>query len=223
MKYFFNLFFLNFKISLYNINNFGTTIFFYLLSVCLFPLSLGEYFYNNTTLIITTLWINIILSILLTLDIIFKEEYQKGILDFIIVTSKTFHIIILTKILIHLIIIILPLIIITPFLGIFFGLTYVESIILFFSLILASPALIMLGMIGTSLTITLSKGGILLTILILPLYIPILIFGTTSVITLQYGTNIVLANLSMLTAISSLCFLFIPTIIIIILKIGILS
>lgn len=217
----FNFFYLYFKLFLRSINEFGISFFFYVIVVCLFPISLGNYFFKSTFLIPCVLWISVLLAILLSLDALYKVEYTNGIFDQYVVNYSSFRLLILIKFLSHWILVVLPLLIITPVLGLFFGMSYQESFVLFCSLLVGTPALVMLGSIGVSLVITLPQGGMLLLILILPLYIPILIFGSSSVLMIGYGIFFVLSNLALLLALSIFCVLISPFIITRIIKLSI--
>ncbi len=223
LKNFFKFFFLNCKISLRHTNSLGITLFFYINTIFLFPLCIGDYFLHNILLITSVFWINIILAILLTLDVIYRTDYTNGTLDYIIIYPQKLKLLILAKAFSHWVLVVLPLIIITPFFGFSFGLNIFESLILFLSLFIGTPALILIGMFGVSLTLTTSKGGMLLSLLILPFYIPIVIFGISSIVAINYGINIILANLSILLSFTILSWLFFPHVIMLTLKIGVCS
>jgi heme exporter protein B len=154
-----------------------------------------------------------VLSILLTLDGLFKIDYENGFFDHYLLCDYPLFFLIFTRILTHWIIVVLPLVFITPLLGLGFNLDKMEVLILFLSLLCGTPGLCFLGGIGVSLVLTLPRGGVLLTFLVLPFYIPILIFGTSSVLLFNYGLSVSVAQLAVLLLITIFSMLLAPFVI----------
>lgn len=218
---FLNFFFNYCKILICNIHKFGSIFFFYLLIIFLFPLSLGYIILANTLLISAILWIAIVLSTVLTLDILYKIDYDNGILDYFFLNPQKQLTITFAKMCAHWFIIILPLILIAIIFSFLLNLNIEKILVLFFSFLIGTPALVMLGTIGISLLLAHSQTNILLSLIVIPLYIPTLLFGITTITSFDYGFSVVFGNLSVLLAITIFCFIVSPYIIIFILKIGI--
>lgn len=149
------------------------------------------------------LWIGAALSSLISLDRLFHADAEDGSLDLLLSLPLPLELVVLAKTIAHWISSILPLILISPFLAMMLGLPADAIGGLAIALLIGSPAFSLLGAIGAALTINTRRGGLLLTILVLPLYIPTLIFGVQSVgAGPGAGTDAITANLMLLTAIT---------------------
>ena len=126
-------------------------------------------------------WISCLLICVLNLETIFREDYDDGSLDMFIVNDKYMEREIIAKILSHWILSNLPVVIIAPIISIILGLDVTTSFVLFMTLIIGTPTLSLIGSIAAALTISLKRNKILISIIVLPMYIPILIFGTSAV------------------------------------------
>lgn len=126
-------------------------------------------------------WISCLLICVLNLETIFREDYDDGSLDMFIVNDKYMEREIIAKILSHWILSNLPVVIIAPIISIILGLDVTTSFVLFMTLIIGTPTMSLIGSIAAALTISLKKNKILISIIVLPMYIPILIFGTSAV------------------------------------------
>ena len=124
------------------------------------------------------LWVCALLSCLLSLDRIFVLDFEDGTLDLLAVAPLPLEAIVLVKSLAHWITTGLPLTLIAPATGIFLGLSTEAYFGVMLSLLAGTPALSMIGAFGAALTLGVRRGGLLLSILVLPLYIPTLIFGS---------------------------------------------
>ena len=126
------------------------------------------------------LWIGALLSCLLSLDRIFATDYEDGSLDLLATSPLPLEGLVATKALSHWLTTGLPLTLVAPVFGIFLNLTPEAYATLVFSLALGTPALSMIGAFGAALTVGLKRGGLLMSLLVLPLYVPTLIFGATA-------------------------------------------
>ena len=126
-------------------------------------------------------WISCLLICVLNLETIFREDYDDGSLDMFIVNDKYLEREIIAKVLSHWILSNLPVVIIAPIISIILGLDVTTSFVLFMTLIIGTPTMSLIGSIAAALTISLKKNKILISIIVLPMYIPILIFGTSAV------------------------------------------
>ena len=127
------------------------------------------------------IWISCLLICVLNLETIFKDDYEDGTLDMFVVNDKYLELDIIAKVLSHWILSNLPVVIIAPLLFIVLGLDTGTSYVLFITLLVGTPTMSLVGSIAAALTISLKKNKILISIIVLPMYIPILIFGTSAV------------------------------------------
>ena len=155
----------------------------YLLIIILFFNISISYVSKNLILELTPLmiWLSCLLVSVLNLESIFKEDYEDGTLDYFI-SSNSFHeSVVVAKIFSHWILTTLPVVVISPIVSLLLGIDYQTTLILFLSLMIGTPTMSLLGSIAAALTLTLKRGKILLAIIVLPMYVPILIFGTSAV------------------------------------------
>lgn len=221
-KLFIDIFSIDIKIYFRSNGDWFSSVFFYIISSILFPLSIGYEFKQVSFISPCLIWISALFAILLSFNNLFRDDYNFGIFEQIILSPYSFEFLLFIKVITHWFITCVPLLIVTPFIGLIFNLSFNEIVILFLSLFFGTPALSMLGAIGVSFTIMLSNNGLLLSILILPFYIPILILGSSSVILFGEGYS-VLGQLSILIIFEILIFLFSPFIISKIIKLNLLS
>ena len=134
-----------------------------------------------TELLPLMVWMSCLLICILNLETIFREDYDDGTLDMFIINDKHMERDIIAKIMSHWILSNLPIAIIAPILTIILGLDTDTSFVLFITLLIGTPTMSLIGSIAAALTISLKKNKILVSIIVLPMYIPILIFGTSAV------------------------------------------
>lgn len=159
-----------------------TPILFFIIIICLFPLAIGSHSKLLNQIAPGVIWVAALLSILLSIDTIFKSDLQEGFLDLLLLSSYPLSLLVLAKTISHWLLYCLPLIIISPILGLLLQLTLYQEYALVMSLLLGTPVLSLLGAIGAALVVGIRGAGLLLPVLIMPLYIPILIFGTGTII-----------------------------------------
>jgi heme exporter protein B len=126
------------------------------------------------------LWISALLATLLGLDRLFQADAEDGSLDLILLSEAPLELVVLVKCLAHWLLTGLPLVVASPLFGLMLGLDARTLGFVAASLAVGTPALTLIGAIGAALTVGLRRGGLLLAILILPLSIPILIFGVAA-------------------------------------------
>lgn len=155
-------------------------LFFILVSV-LFPFAVG----SDTKLLMEistgVVWVAALLSSMLSLDSVFKQDYQDGTLEEMILSAHPTAILVLAKVLAHWLMTGLPLLLVSPILAMMLGMPENGIFILMATLLLGTPVLSLVGSIGVALTVGLRTGGVILSLLILPLYIPVLIFGSGAI------------------------------------------
>ena len=127
------------------------------------------------------IWISCLLICILNLETIFKEDYDDGTLEMFLIKDDEIEFGILIKILSHWLLSNLPIVIVAPLIVMVLGLDTTTTLTLFITLLIGTPTMSLIGSIAAALTISLRKNKILVSIIVLPLYIPILIFGTSAV------------------------------------------
>ena len=127
------------------------------------------------------IWISCLLICILNLETIFKEDYDDGTLEMFLIKDDEIELGILIKILSHWLLSNLPIVIVAPLIAMVLGLDTATTLTLFITLLIGTPTMSLIGSIAAALTISLRKNKILVSIIVLPLYIPILIFGTSAV------------------------------------------
>lgn len=158
-----------------------TTLFFFVIVVSLFPLSIGPEMKTLRLIAPGVVWVAALLASMLSLNRLFAADYQDGTLEQMLLAPQPLALIVLGKIVAHWLVSGLPLALMAPILGMQFDLPPEALGILFLALLLGTPILSLIGAIGAALTLGLRGGGVLLSLLVLPLYIPALIFGAGAV------------------------------------------
>ncbi|MEP3431421.1 MAG: heme exporter protein CcmB [Roseibium sp.] len=126
------------------------------------------------------LWIGALLATLLGLDRLFQADNDDGTLDLMLMAGRPLELVVLIKCAAHWTATGLPLVVAAPLLGIFLNLDPVSMAAVTATLLVGTPALTLIGAIGASLTVSMRRGGLLLAVLVVPLAIPVLIFGVSS-------------------------------------------
>lgn len=186
-----------------------STLFFFLIVVSLFPLGIGPE--TNLLRLIApgVVWVAALLASMLSLGRLFANDYQDGTLEQLLLTPQPLYLVVLGKVLALWLVSGAPLALISPLLGIQFGLSGDTLFVLVVSLLIGTPVLALIGSIGAALTLGLRGGGLLISILVLPLYIPVLIFGAGAVDASIIGSG-VQGSLSLLGALLVLSLVFAP-------------
>lgn len=169
------------KISLRHSDDILNPLLFFIIVITLFAISVGAMPNTLKTIAPGVIWVAALLSTLLSLERLFKNDYQDGTLEQLLLSPCPVFILVLAKIFAHWLVTSLPLILLAPLLAMMMNLHPDGYLALFLSLLIGTPILSLLGAIGVALTVALKKGGVLLSLLILPLYIPVLILATAAV------------------------------------------
>lgn len=155
-------------------------VLFFLTVVVLMPFAVGPDLALLQRLGPAILWLGALLASLLTLDRLFMADHDDGSLDLILMSRTPLELICVAKALAHWLASGLPLIVATPVLGLLLNLDGRSTVAVAATLLAGTPALTLTGMIGAALGVTLRRGGLLLAVLVLPLSIPVLIFGVAA-------------------------------------------
>jgi len=157
------------------------TLFFFIIVVSLFPLGVGPEPQLLRTIAPGVVWVAALLASMLALGRTFGNDFQDGTLEQLLLTPQPLFLIVLAKVLAQWIVSELPLVLVAPVLGMQFGLSQNTIWIMTLSLLLGTPVLSLIGSIGAALTLGLRAANVLVALLVLPLYIPVLIFGAGAI------------------------------------------
>lgn len=186
-----------------------SVFFFFIIAASLFPLGLGADPKLLHAIAPSVLWVCALLSCMLSLPRMFAADYVDGTLEQLIISNQPTLLIALMKILAHWVLSGLPLVLVAPLIGLQFNLNVNELQVLALSLLLGTPTLSLIGSIGAALTLGLRGGGVLIALLVLPLYIPVLVFGAGAVNAVSVGMS-ASGGLSLLGAMLALAMVFAP-------------
>lgn len=156
-------------------------LWFFIIVITLFPLSIGPEPNLLARIAAGIVWVAALLSALLSLERLFRDDFSDGSLEQMMLMPTPLSVLVLAKVIAHWLLTGLPLIIISPLLAILLSLDVTTWLAIVLTLLLGTPTLSFLGAVGVALTVGLQKGGVLLSLLILPLYIPVLIFATSAI------------------------------------------
>jgi len=173
---------------------------FFILVITLFPLGIGAKPQLLQSIAPGIIWVSALLAAMLSLDNLFRSDFDDGSLEQIILSPYPTSLLILAKIIAHWLVTGLPLLLMAPLLAVFLGMSTAAINILLVTLLLGTPVLSLIGAIGVALTVGLRRGGMILSLLVLPLYVPVLIFASNAVEMASSGLP-VMAQLNILTAI----------------------
>lgn len=154
---------------------------FFVIVVSLFPMGVSPESKILSTIAPGVIWVAALLATMLALDTMFRSDYDDGSLEQLLLSPHPVSVLVLAKVLAHWLVTGLPLLFLAPLLGVLLFLPGEAMPVLVASLALGTPVLSLIGGIGMALTVGLRRGGVLLSLLVLPLYIPVLIFGANAV------------------------------------------
>lgn len=194
-------------------------VLFFVLVAVLFPLAMIPDLKILQAIGPGILWVAALLAVLLSLTRLFQPDYDDGNLEQWLFSASPLSLLIFAKITAHGFMLCIPLLVISPLLALLFHLSGHIILVLIITLMLGTPLLTLLGAIGAALTVSLRHSGLLLPLIVLPLYIPPLIFATSALSAAQAGFSAA-ASLAWLGALLSLALVLAPWVSAIILKIG---
>jgi heme exporter protein B len=154
---------------------------FFVLVVTLFPLAIGPSPETLQGIGGGVIWVAAILSLLLGMERMFRDDFADGSLEQYMLSSTPLYMFVVVKVLTHWLMHIVPLFLISPLLALFLNLTFDMYVALMFTLLLGTPLISFIGGIGVALTLGLHRGGVLLALLLIPIFIPLLIFATSAI------------------------------------------
>lgn len=158
-----------------------TVLAFFVITVTLFPLGVGPAPTVLARIAVGVVWVTALLATMLSLERLFQTDYEDGSLDLLLLTPLPLELLVLAKVAAHWALTGLPLILAAPILAALMNMPGDGYPVLIASMVLATPTLSLIGAVGASLTLGARRGGALVSLLVLPLYIPVLIFAVAAV------------------------------------------
>lgn len=162
-------------------------LFFFVMVMAMFPLAVTPEQSLLSTMAPGIIWVAALLAVLLSVDGLFRADHDSGALEQMLVAPVSLYLPVVAKLLAHWLCSGLPLALMSPVLGYMLFLDGDAINVTFKSLLLGTPVLTMVGAMGAALTVGLRNSGVLLTLLVLPLYVPVLVFGAGAIVYAQDG------------------------------------
>jgi heme exporter protein B len=158
-----------------------TAVFFFVVVAALFPLGIGPELNTLRLVAPGVLWVGALLSSMLALQRLFEADYRDGTLEQMALSPASMPLLVGAKMLAHWLVAGVPLVLLAPVLGLQFDLSTDALLTLTVALLIGTPILSLVGGIGAALTLGVRGGGVLLSLLVLPLFVPVLVFGAGAV------------------------------------------
>ncbi len=164
-----------------NLNYIFLPMIFFFLIISVFPLVLGPDKALLSKIIPGIIWITVILTTLLSSNNFFKDDYDNGIIETYLTCDISIELLLFIRILMCWLFTCFPIIFFIPLVSILFSMSFESTLTVFLTLIIGTPILISLGLFGSALTLGVAKNNILTPIIIVPFYIPVLIFSASAI------------------------------------------
>jgi heme exporter protein B len=197
------------QVALRRQSDVAAVFFFFIIAASLFPLGSGSDPKLLSAMAPSVLWVTALLSCMLSLSRMYASDYADGTLEQTLLSNQPTVLIVLMKILAHWVLSGLPLVFVAPLIGLQFNLGGAQLQVLAVSLLMGTLALSLIGSIGAALTLGIRGTGVLIAILVLPLYIPVLVFGAGAVNAVSIGMS-PNGALSLLGAVLAMALVFAP-------------
>ena len=181
MSHFFAIVRRDLRLALSRGSDTGTVVVFFVLTITLFPLGVGPELNILARIAAGTIWVAALLAAMLSMDSLFRADHEDGSLDLLALGPLPTEILVLAKCLAHWLTTGVPLVAAAPVLAVLLNMDAEGFAVLVISMLLGTPALSLIGSVGAALTVTLKRGGVLLSLLVLPLVTPVLIFGVSAI------------------------------------------
>ena len=162
-------------------SEFANPLLFFILVITLFPLAVGAVPELLARIAPGIIWVAALLAAMLSLDSIFRSDFDDGTLEQLLMSAHPMPVLVLAKVCAHWLVTGVPLLLVSPLLAEMLGMPQAAQGILLLTILIGTPVLSLVGSIGVALTVGLPKGGIILSLLVLPLYVPVLIFASGAI------------------------------------------
>ena len=179
------------ELSVYfrNLNNIFLPLIFFFLIISIFPLVLGPEKKLFDKIIPGIIWITTILTTILTSNNFFKDDFNNGIIEIYLTSDSSIELILFLKIISSWFFTCLPIIVFIPLVSLLFNISFDSALVILATLIIGTPVLISIGIFGSALTMGLSKNNILIPVIVVPFYIPVLIFSASAIEAVSIGLS----------------------------------
>ncbi len=177
----------------------GMVVLFFVLTAALFPFGVGPEANLLARIAPGVIWVTALLAVLLSLERLFLADYEDGALELLALSPLPLELIVLAKALAHWLTTGLPLVLATPLLALLYNMDPAGLPVLILAMALGTPSLSLIGAIGAALALGARRGGVLIPLLVLPLSVPVLIFGVGAIDAALAGSG-TKANLMFLAA-----------------------
>ena len=179
------------ELSVYfrNLNNVFLPLIFFFLIISIFPLVLGPEKKLFDKIIPGIIWITTILTTILTSNNFFKDDFNNGIIEIYLTSDSSIELILFLKIISSWFFTCLPIIVFIPLVSVLFNISFDSALVILATLIIGTPVLISIGIFGSALTMGLSKNNILIPVIVVPFYIPVLIFSASAIEAVSIGLS----------------------------------
>ncbi|WP_412778096.1 heme exporter protein CcmB [Thalassospira lucentensis] len=154
---------------------------FFIVTTTLFPFGVGPEANILARIASGVIWVSALLAAMLSLERVFQADYEDGTLELLTLSPVSLEVVVLGKVVAHWLTTGLPLIVAAPLMAVMLNMDTDGFVVLMIAMLLGTPALSLIGAIGAALILGARRGGVLVSLLVLPLYIPILIFGAGAV------------------------------------------
>lgn len=168
-----------------------SVLLFFILAIVLFPLGIGPELNVLSRIAAGTIWVVALLAAMLSLDRLFQIDADEGGLDLLILAPLPLEVVVIAKCLAHWLVTGVPLIFSAPILSVLLNMSSDGFLVMIVAMVLATPTLSLIGAVGAALTVGTRRGGVLVSLLVLPLLTPVLILGASAVDLALAGLNAV--------------------------------
>ena len=168
-----------------------SVLLFFILAIVLFPLGIGPELNVLSRIAAGTIWVVALLAAMLSLDRLFQIDADEGGLDLLILAPLPLEVVVIAKCLAHWLVTGVPLIFSAPILSVLLNMSRDGFLVMIVAMVLATPTLSLIGAVGAALTVGTRRGGVLVSLLVLPLLTPVLILGASAVDLALAGLNAV--------------------------------
>ena len=179
------------RLALRRMSDTMSVVLFFILAIILFPLGIGPELNVLSRIAAGTIWVVALLAAMLSLDRLFQIDADEGGLDLLILAPLPLEAVVIAKCLAHWLVTGVPLIVSAPILSILLNMSSDGFLVMIVAMVLATPTLSLIGAVGAALTVGTRRGGVLVSLLVLPLYTPVLILGASAVDLALAGLNAV--------------------------------
>ena len=169
------------KLAMRQSSDVAALVMFFVITVSLFPFAVGPEPGVLARIAAGVLWVTALLATMLSLDRLFQSDFDDGSLDLLVMSAPPLELIVLAKVAAHWLVAGLPLIVAAPILAVALRLPADGFLVLIAVMAIGTPTLSLIGAVGAALTLGARRSGVLISLLVLPLYIPVLIFGVAAI------------------------------------------